>query len=327
MYGIRILTGMRLKKSNCLQGLLAAIILYIISFTPAVLAVGELVIGGSGSTPWSIRGIAPGDSGTQEITVTNNATEDGTLTIWVSNIVNSEGLNPESETGNTDEPGELGNYLTFEVAVTGIDTNITMPALIADLPQSATDTNYIHIAITAGATVTIDWNWNLPSGTGNIVQGDELSLDINYLLESITTTTTTTTTTSTTTTTTNTTRTRTTTRTSTTTHPTTTLSTPSTTIKTTTPTTITITSTPLTTVTITGTSTTTPVTFTTSPVTSTTTPITQTISTETFTSPTTSSTNPDGGGIDKNILWGVITAAFGLPLVGAIFYLLFKGGK
>jgi hypothetical protein len=286
---------------------------FIIPVAP-VSGAGELVIGGSGSTPWSISAIAPGDSGTQAITVNNSSSEDATLTIWVSNIVNSEGLNPEPETGNTDEPGELGDYLTFEVAVSGISTNITKPALISNLPQSATDTNYIHIAIAEGATVNINWNWNLPADTGNVVQGDGLSLDINYLLEGLETTTTTSTTTYTT-------RTRTTTRTTTTTHPTTTLSTPSTTTKTTTPATITITSTPSTTITITPTSTT-------SPVTSTTTPITWTTSTTptgTSSSPTTSSSTPGTGGINENILWGGITAAaLALPLLTWLFFLLCK---
>jgi hypothetical protein len=308
-----------------LTGVFIIIFMLVLPVWP-VAAADELVIGGSGSTPWSISGIAPGDSGTQEITVTNSSAEDATLTIWVSNVVNSEGLNPESETGNTEEPGELGDYLTIGVAVTDIDTNITMPALITGLPQSATDTDFIHVPIAAGATATIDWNWSLPSDTGNVVQGDGLSLDINYLLESIDTTTTTTTTTPTTT---YTTRTRTTTRTLTTTYPTTTatstmtttLSTP--TMTTTTPTIITITSTPLTTVTITPTSTT-------SPVTTTTTPITWTTSTTpagTSSLPTTTSTTPDTGEFDEYLLWGGITAAFGLPLIASIFFLLFKRRK
>jgi uncharacterized repeat protein (TIGR01451 family) len=61
-----------------------------------------------------------------------------------------------------------------------------MPALVAALPQNATDLHYVKIlSLAAGETVSLNWNWNLPLSTGNIVQGDGLSLDINYLLEQI----------------------------------------------------------------------------------------------------------------------------------------------
>jgi len=57
----------------------------------------KLVVGGSGATGWNISGIKPGASGTQPITVMNSGTETGDLTIWVSNIVNTEGTNPKFE--------------------------------------------------------------------------------------------------------------------------------------------------------------------------------------------------------------------------------------
>jgi len=51
--------------------------------------------GGTGTTSWNIGGVKPGDTGTQLITILNNGTDAGNLTIWVSNIVNTEGTNPK----------------------------------------------------------------------------------------------------------------------------------------------------------------------------------------------------------------------------------------
>jgi len=48
--------------------------------------------------------------------LSNTGYEDGVVTIWISGIVNSEGANPESETGDTAEPGELSDYLILNVS-------------------------------------------------------------------------------------------------------------------------------------------------------------------------------------------------------------------
>jgi len=65
-------------------------------------------------------------------------------------------------------------------------SNISMPALVNSLPQNAADAHYIKVlSLAAGETINIDWNWNLPPGTGNVVQGDSLSYIINYALEDL----------------------------------------------------------------------------------------------------------------------------------------------
>ena len=144
----------------------------------------KLALGGSGATGWNIGGIKPGDHGTQLITVMNSGTETGDLTVWVSNIVNTEGTNPKFEP--SPGSGDLGSYITFSIVSGRISSNIAMPSLVNSLPQSAGDSHYIKvISLAAGETISINWNWSLPSGTGNIVQGDSLSLTINYALEEI----------------------------------------------------------------------------------------------------------------------------------------------
>lgn len=171
---------------------IAAILLVMVFPSVPVAAANpvQIVLGGSGATPWNIGPIAPGDSGTKVITVQNTGYNKGDLTIWLSNIVNTEGTNPEFESppGTT---GELGQYLTLNITSGRLTTNISMPALLTGLPQSASDTNKIQVlSLLPGETVTLNWNWSLPPETGNIVQGDSLSFTINYLLEDFSTTTT-----------------------------------------------------------------------------------------------------------------------------------------
>ena len=148
--------------------------------TPTV----KLVLGGSGTTGWNIGEIKPGDSGTQPITIMNSGTDTGNLNIWVSNVINTEGTNPKYEPSSG--IGDLGNFITFSVISSRISSNIAMPSRVNDLPQSASDSHYIEVlSLAADETININWDWNLPAGTGNIIQGDSLSFTINYALDDI----------------------------------------------------------------------------------------------------------------------------------------------
>jgi len=144
----------------------------------------NLELGGEGATSWNIVNIIPGDSGTKTLTLHNAGGVDGFVTIWVSDIISSEGINPESETGNTGEPGELDQYLLLNISCADLDSNISLPATIDNLPHSASDPHYIKISpLNVGDTITLDWQWQLPVEAGNEVQGDSLSFTINYMLE------------------------------------------------------------------------------------------------------------------------------------------------
>ena len=69
----------------------------------------DLELGGAGATPWNITDIQPSDSGTRTVELRNIGSRHGFVTIWVSGIVSHEGENPESETGDTAEPGEFAD--------------------------------------------------------------------------------------------------------------------------------------------------------------------------------------------------------------------------
>jgi len=187
---------LRMITVRRLPAMLAVVASLVCLWSTAPLAAADqtvkLVLDGAGATTWAIGPIKPGDSGIQTLTLSNSSAYAGVLHIWISSIVNTEGLNPESESGNTAEPGELGDYLLFKTSSTStaLSTNIAMPALINNLPYSAADARYIKIdPFPAGQTVILNWEWELPAQTGNDVQGDGILFDINYMLEQTTTTT------------------------------------------------------------------------------------------------------------------------------------------
>jgi hypothetical protein len=146
----------------------------------------NLVVEGEGATSWAIGGIIPSDSGTKTVTLRNIGDADGQVFIWISDIVSSEGAQPESETGNTDEPGELLENLLFSISSDdpGFNTDLSLPTTLDNFPNAADGTPYITVnPLNAGDEVTITWYWELPFETGNEVQGDLLSFTINYSLE------------------------------------------------------------------------------------------------------------------------------------------------
>jgi hypothetical protein len=160
--------------------LLFGLFVPVVAATPTV----DLVLGGSGAIPWTISNVAPGNSGTSTVTLSNTGSQNGVVSIWISTIIEGEGVNPESETGDTAEPGELGNYLLLNVSGTNLSANFALPAKIHDFPQSAIDTRHIYVnPLNGNTTLTLQWQWRLPPETGNDVQGDTLSFTINYVLE------------------------------------------------------------------------------------------------------------------------------------------------
>ncbi|MFC2004635.1 hypothetical protein ACFLUY_00245 [Chloroflexota bacterium] len=187
----------QLKKATCIvkvgrytTRLLMAVIvaLTLVGFLPTRVQAEDdnpvdLELGGEGATSWHIANMEPGDNGTKLVELHNVGSRAGFVTIWVSEIIDSEGINPESETGDTAEPGELANNLLLDISSNRSSVALKLPATINKLPQSISDPNSIEIIpLGVGDNISIQWEWSLPVLTGNDVQGDAISLDITYLL-------------------------------------------------------------------------------------------------------------------------------------------------
>ncbi len=145
----------------------------------------DLTLGG-GIDPvyFSVQDLYPGQSGISTITLQNTGSTDGGVTIWISDIVSSEGRNPESETGNIGEPGELADIIQFTLSSPLLVTDLEEGITLADFPQSFSDPDFLRIdPLEAGETATLLWEWDVPANAGNEIQGDSLTFTINFVLE------------------------------------------------------------------------------------------------------------------------------------------------
>jgi len=144
---------------------------------------------------WEIIDIMPGDSGIEPVNLHNTGDIPGCIYIWIGDIADGEGLNPESETGNTAEPGELSSYISLNIinpgmnfgklTGTGYMKHFDLPVNMVFFPQSSNQALFIlDTAINPGGTLELQWQWQLPSSVGNQAQGDTVSFTFYYMLSS-----------------------------------------------------------------------------------------------------------------------------------------------
>jgi len=166
--------------------LMPGFFLIILFLMPApVLAQGpiDLTFGATGSFPWGITGILPGDHGSDIIDLHNNGTENGMVYLWVDNISQSDVL------GNPG--GGLANYTYFNVSHPRLTSTVALPAQIYSFPQAPLLSHYIIVnPLYVGETVRLNWTWEFIE-TGqpqNDAQNNSLRFNISYTLVNLTTT-------------------------------------------------------------------------------------------------------------------------------------------
>lgn len=138
----------------------------------------QIRLGGEGSTRWDISNVKPGDNATKTVTIENAGTRDGYVIIWLADIVSIE--------GPAGRPGKFKDFLLLDVSMPNLQTNISLPVVMANFPQSAAGSNYVRISrLRAGETTTLVWKWLLPYSTGNEIQGNGVSFSIYYMLAEI----------------------------------------------------------------------------------------------------------------------------------------------
>ena len=148
----------------------------------------DLEIDGGVSVPWDIDNVVPGDSGVIDVSIRNSGNIHGYIAVWISGIVDTEGANPESETGNKDEPGELSQYLTLGISGDDISpytssSSFEAPVTLNSFPGSSlAPLQLSDQPLSPGETIQVQWEWAVPPPTTNIIQGDQVSFNINYVL-------------------------------------------------------------------------------------------------------------------------------------------------
>ena len=152
----------------------------------------DLEFDSPGTIRWVSGNITPGDSGLEPVTLRNTGNATGYLCTWVSDLIDDEGANPESETGNTTDPGELSSYLLLDIINDGMTFARLKDVghLIVELPISLrnfpADINHAlcitNTPIEVDQTLEVQWQWIFSPGAGNDAQGDTVTFTINYSL-------------------------------------------------------------------------------------------------------------------------------------------------
>ena len=154
----------------------------------------DLQIDSPDTIRWDVGNIKPGDSGIEPVNLHNAGNATGYLLVWIADLVDDEGANPDSETGNTANPGELSSYIYLDIINDGMTfarltdngyINIELPISLASFPGDSDYALYIvNTPIKAGQTLELQWQWTLTPDAGNEVQGDTVSFSIYYSLVS-----------------------------------------------------------------------------------------------------------------------------------------------
>ena len=166
------------RTGNILQWVVKILFLVLLVVPVPVAAQSsiDLTIGATHSFPWNVSTLKPGSSGTASIDLINNGTIDGTLSIWVANI---------SQTDAFGDGAALGNYMYFTVTNPRLVSTLPLPARIDAFPTAPLTENYLVISpVRSGETIPLTWTWEFVD-TGqlqNDAQGDSLRFDINYIL-------------------------------------------------------------------------------------------------------------------------------------------------
>lgn len=135
---------------------------------------------------FTVGDVKPGDEGNVEIVLNNDGTIDGTADLHIKDVSNTEGTNPESETDTT-EPGDLGAVLliTIQYDANGDgDYDDTGETIVTNESLNSLECqNKTLGALNASQSRNVKISWSLPAATGNDVQGDVVTFDIEFSLD------------------------------------------------------------------------------------------------------------------------------------------------
>ncbi|WP_297091176.1 TasA family protein [Thermococcus sp.] len=135
----------------------------------------DLSVNGAGSVTQSVDGdgVAPGDSGSWTIAVSNDGTVDGHLYVTISNV------NPAENTPNSVDSGTWSIENAVILTIYDTSGNPVITDTLANLEGQQLDLG----SLTAGQSVNIQVDWEIDSNADNGIQGDSVTFDMDFLLE------------------------------------------------------------------------------------------------------------------------------------------------
>ncbi len=174
------------------------------SSTNNVLTAGTLDLNINGGnvavTTLSVSDVAPGDSGSDNSTLANVGSLLGELDISTSAVLNTPGAGGTEYEGGSGELGanaELAMYIDVDqssdwsagdIGLKSDNTTYTHPtaleyAVIDNYASKSWDATENMPASAADYFVML---WRVPTGTGNDIQGDSVSVNVTFVLEQTT---------------------------------------------------------------------------------------------------------------------------------------------
>jgi len=149
----------------------------------------DLTIGTDGGASISVSGLAPGDSGSGSIVVSNVGSLHGALNLKVADVRNFEGENPESET-DKDGDGELGRYLEVTIYFdddgdldTWWDQTFVCSGVINTLEGQSFEAWHPLLSGSSSYLVIV---YKVLETAGNDAQGDIVEFDLDVTLDQAT---------------------------------------------------------------------------------------------------------------------------------------------
>lgn len=171
---------------GCLAALIFAEIATLVSMPQPAQATPQpvkLELGGEGASGWAITNIAPSNSGSKNVVLSNTGTDAGYVVIWITDVADTEGTPAGVTTGHDTAMGQLSRHLQISTSGVLLQTNISFPTTLSSFPQSAIAPDFVLIGpLPAGGSTDLRWDWSLPASTGNDVQGDSVAFRIHYMM-------------------------------------------------------------------------------------------------------------------------------------------------
>lgn len=148
----------------------------------------DLTLDGSSQslTFLDVDGIAPGDSGSQSVTLGNDGTLPGTIDIVVEDVRDYENgiVNNESSQDSSSNQGELQKYVDVRPSLGGTRlVGWTSLASIQSLSLPYTYSTGITLDAQDTTDFTLEWRFNDPGDkTVNEAQSDSVEIDLGFVL-------------------------------------------------------------------------------------------------------------------------------------------------
>jgi len=158
-----------------------------------MVAAGTLDLSINGENPWvtapvSLQNVKPGDYGVITMTLKNDGTIEGSLTVDFKNLVDAPGSTPEAE--RTPDNGELSSKMDIKLWVDANGDGDDLDEGDVELYYGKL-INYFSYApqwiagLDSGEIAYLSLSYYISTDVGNEIQGDICTFDIEFVLEQI----------------------------------------------------------------------------------------------------------------------------------------------